>query len=302
MDRLARVDTGARKVHTDGGRELPYDALLLALGAEESSPFEHAHVFTDRDAGQSFRSVVQDLEQGHAKSVAFVVPNWPVWPIPLYELALMTAERVRSLRLGAQITFITPEAPPLKAFGQAAGEATLRLLAQAGIRLYTGVIPGVPAPQLVTFGERRVAAQRIVSLPKVTGPGVPGIPAGSAWFVPINERCIVQHTDGRVFAAGDATDFPVKHGGIGAQQGDTAVAGIAHLIGIGERPAPLRPVIRGTLLTGDRPLYLAARVVDGLGWHSEVHEHPPWPARQKVVAEELGPYLAKLHPVTASPR
>jgi len=298
MDRLVRVDTGACKVHTDAGRELAYDALLLALGAEESSPFEHAHLFTDRDCGRSFGTILQDIEQGHVDAVAFVVPTWPVWPVPLYELALMTAERVRSLGMRARITFITPEPRPLKAFGQAAGEATLRLLAQAGITLYTGVIPQVPAPQLVTFDETRVETQRIVTLPKVSGPGVPGIPAGTAWFIPIDERCLVPGTGGRVFAAGDATDFPVKHGGIGAQQADTAAAGIAHLLGVGERPAPLRPVIHGTLLTGDRPLYLAARVIDGLGWHSHVHEQPPWPARQKVVAEELGPYLANLDPVS----
>jgi hypothetical protein len=41
-------------------------------------------------------------------------------------------------------------------------------------------------------------------------------------------------------------------------------------------------------------LYLVARVVDGLGWESEVYEHPPWPAEAKVVAKELGPYLAGL--------
>ena len=128
---------------------------------------------------------------------------------------------------------------------------------------------------------------------------MPGIPAGTAWFVPIDERCVVQGVDGRVFAAGDATDFPVKHGGIGTQQADTAAASIAHLIGVADRPPPLRPVIRGMLLTGDRPMYLAARVIDGLGWHSEVYEQPPWPARQKVIAEELGPYLANLDAVGA---
>ena len=213
----------------------------------------------------------------------------------------MTADHVRLMDRHAQITFITPEPRPLKAFGQAAGEATLRLLAQAGITLHTGVIPQVPAPQLVTFGDTRVEADRIVTLPKVGGPGVHGIPAGTAWFVPIDERCLVRHAGGRVFAAGDATDFPVKHGGIGAQQADTAAAGIAHLLGVGERPEPLRPMIHGTLLTGDQPLYLDARVIDGLGWHSHVHEQPPWPARQKIVADELGPYLATLDPVNTSP-
>jgi hypothetical protein len=79
----------------------------------------------------------------------------------------------------------------------------------------------------------------------------------------------VHDGNGRVFAAGDATDF--KFGGIGAQRADTAAAGIAHLAGVDERPPPLDPVIRGMPLTGNRPLYLAARIVAGLGWRSEVY-------------------------------
>ncbi|MGZ6639185.1 MAG: hypothetical protein ACXVII_40890 [Solirubrobacteraceae bacterium] len=301
-DRLVRVDTNACTLRTQGGREVSYDALLLALGGRESPPFEHAHVFTDRDAGQSFRGIVQDIERGQVKSVAFVLPNWPVWPVPLYELALMTAARAHSLSLSAQLTFITPEGRPLKAFGQAAGEAIARLLAAAGIELVTGVVAQVPAPGLVTFGETRLEAERIVTLPKVTGPAVPGIAAGPGWFVPIDERCVVEGTSGRVFAAGDATDFAVKHGGIGAQQADTAAAGIAHLAGVGERPPPLEPVIRSMLLTGDRPLYIVAQVVDGLGWRSGAYEQPQWPAEHKVVADELGPYLAGLDAATDQPR
>jgi hypothetical protein len=49
------------------------------------------------------------------------------------------------------------------------------------------------------------------------------------------------------------------------------------------------------LLTGARPLYLSAEVVDGLGWRSEVHERPPWPLEDKIVAEELGRYLRRLN-------
>jgi len=300
-DRLVAVDTKARTLQSEGGRELPYDALLLAVGAGESSPYEHAQVFTDRDGGETFRGILRDLELGKVSSVAFVLSNWPVWPLPLYELALMTAERASKMRRPVQLTFITPEGRPLKAFGQAAGDAITRLLLQAGIELHTGVLAQVPAAELVTFGKTQLTAQRIVTLPKVTGPALRGIAAGPGWFVPIDERCVVHDSDGRVFAAGDATDFTVKHGGIGAQQADTAAAGIAHLAGIGERPPALAPVIRSTLLTGDRPLYLSARVVNGLGWRSEVYEQPPWPAEQKIVAQELGPYLAGLNAVTGTP-
>lgn len=90
--------------------------------------------------------------------------------------------------------------------------------------------------------------------------------------------------------------FTRQAGGLGAQQADTAAAGIAHLAGAAASPGPLMPVIRSTLLTGDKPLYLVARVERGLGWSSKVHEHPPWPGDHKVVAEELGPYLASMPP------
>jgi sulfide:quinone oxidoreductase len=290
-DRLARVDVDAGTVDTEGGLKLPYGALLLALGGRESSPYEHAHVFSGRGRDQYFRRILQDIEMGHVRSVAFVLPDGPAWPIPLYELALLTAARTRSMRLDAQITVITPEGRPLKAFGQAAGDAVLRLLAQAGIELHMGVVARVPTSQLVMLGDTRLEVERIVTLPRITGPAVPGLPAGTRWSIPVDDRCLVEETNGRVFAAGDATDFAVKHGGIGAQQADTAAAGIAHLAGVGERPPPVRPVIRGMLLTGARPLYISAQVIAGLGWRSEIYEEPPWPAEEKVMAEELGSYL-----------
>ena len=59
-------------------------------------------------------------------------------------------------------------------------------------------------------------------------------------------------------------------------------------------PAIFKPVIRGMLLTGKKPLYLSAHVVGARGFHSELYEEPPWPADEKIVAEELGPFLARL--------
>lgn len=295
-DRLSSVDPVSRTVHTEGGADLTYDALLLAVGARESSPYEHAYCFTDRDADRTFHGIIRDIEMGGVKGVAFVLPHEWVWPLPLYELALMTAVRARSMDAELQITFITAEGRPLKSFGATAGDALLRRLDDAGVALHTGVVAQVPAPNVVTFGDRTLVADRIVTLPRITGPAIRGIPAGTRWFVPIDERCTVLGIDGRVFAAGDATDFPVKQGGIGAQQADSAAAGIAHLAGLGDRPPPLRPVIRGQLLTGERPLYMSARVVEGLGWQSEIYEQPPWPADEKIAAEELGPYLRTLGP------
>jgi sulfide:quinone oxidoreductase len=139
-------------------------------------------------------------------------------------------------------------------------------------------------------------------MPRVAGPAVRGLAAGGAHgFVPIDKHCCVPGTNERVFAAGDAAAYPVKHGGLGAQMADTAVDAIAALAGGSVDPEPFHPVIRGKLLTGADPLYISARVVGAAGFESEVFDTPPWPADEKVVAEELGPYLAQLDGAASSP-
>ena len=127
----------------------------------------------------------------------------------------------------------------------------------------------------------------IVALPRITGPRIGGLTGGAQGFIPIDSHCRVPSTQGRVFAAGDATTFPVKHGGIGAQQADTAAAAIALLAGAGGSMPPFRPVIRGKLLTGGEPLYLSATLVEREGFNSDVSTRPPWPVDDKIVAEEL---------------
>ena len=96
-----------------------------------------------------------------------------------------------------------------------------------------------------------------------------------------------------VFAAGDAVDYPIKHGGLGAQMADVAAAGIHALASGTDEPPVLRPTIRGVLYTGEQPLYLSAWLEEG-GTVSKVTTEQAWPADEKVVAEELGPFLQSL--------
>ena len=136
-----------------------------------------------------------------------------------------------------------------------------------------------------------------MTLPTITGPNIRGLPGGAVdRFIPVDGHCRVIGTDGRVFAAGDATALPIKHGSLAAQQGDTAAAGIAHLAGAGPVPPAFRPVLNGTLLIGGEPLYLTAHLVAGASWTGRIHTQPPWRSEQLLVAEELGPYLAQLRP------
>jgi sulfide:quinone oxidoreductase len=296
-DSLAWLDRAERVVHTTGGRQVGYDALLLALGGTELSPSPHVDVFTGRDGGQFYRGVVEDVEAGRATQLVFLLPPGPVWPLPLYELALMTAARARVSGRALRLALIIPGPRPLAALGGDAGDVMARLLAEAGITLHTDTRVRVSSPHdlaLQPSGEV-LHPDRIISLPTITGPNVRGIPGfAQDRFLHVDEYCRVLNTGGRIFAAGDATDLPVKQGGVGAQQADVAAAGIAHLAGAGPAPERLRPRIDATLFASAKPLYLSADLIDGRGWQATLHDEPPWPAGEKIVAEELGPFLSAL--------
>ena len=65
-----------------------------------------------------------------------------------------------------------------------------------------------------------------------------------------------------VYAAGDAANLPLKHGGLGAQQADVAAAGIAAMAGVDVTPEPLRPSFAPCSTREREPLYITARIED----------------------------------------
>jgi sulfide:quinone oxidoreductase len=297
-DTLSWIDPPSRVAHTGAGRELRYDALLVAVGARQVADLKHATTFRDAEANRLYERVIEDVKDEHARSVAFVVPDGPVYPLPIYELALMTADAAaRAAVSGLELCVVTPEPMPLATFGGSAGAVVSRVLTEAGIRIYASATAHTPGRRklLIQPPGAELTPDRIVAMPRISGPGIRGLAGGSAHgFIPIDRHCAVPGTEGRVFAAGDATAFPVKHGGLSAQQADAAAAMIARLAGAGVDTPPFVPEIRGKLLTGGKPLYLKATVVGGHGFNSEVFDTPPWPVDDKIVAQELGPYLAGL--------
>ncbi len=65
-----------------------------------------------------------------------------------------------------------------------------------------------------------------MALPRLRGPRIGGIPQTFDGFVPVDSFGMVSGTQD-VYAAGDITTFPVKQGGIAAQQADAAAEAIA---------------------------------------------------------------------------
>ena len=297
-DALEWVDPDACVVHTNAGRRLEYDALLIAVGARQVEPYKHVAAFRDAEADATYQGIVQDVEGGYSRRLAFIQPVGPVWPLPLYELALMTAERAESMDIRElELSLVTPEPRPLAVFGTTVSDVVADRLARAGVTVYTNSLAKVPAARQLVIQPQNIELtdQRIVTMPRVAGPAIRGLPGGGAHgFLPIDKHCAVRGTHGRVFAAGDAANYPIKHGGLGAQMADAAAAAIAVLAGAQEKAPAFNPVIRGKLLTGRDPVYMSALPVGAESFESEVYDEPPWPVDDKVVAEELGPYLTGL--------
>ena len=125
---------------------MEYDALLIAVGARQVEAYEHVATFRDADADATYQGIVQDIEEGYSRSLAFIQPVGPVWPLPLYELALMTAERAESMDIrDLELVLVTPEPRPLAVFGTAVSDVVSNRLEQAGITVYCNSLAKVPA-------------------------------------------------------------------------------------------------------------------------------------------------------------
>jgi sulfide:quinone oxidoreductase len=292
-DRFKSLDADGSTVHTEQGKELAYDALVLATGARLRPAFSHGLTIDDSRIDEQLHGLIQDVEGGYVHSIAFVAPSAMPWPLPIYELALMTARRAYDMQTEVAVTIATPEDAPLAVFGDKVSVEVGRLLKENGITTITGAHAQVPEPGLVAIhpGDQTINADRVVALPQLYGPAMPGVPGGpEGGFIPIDSHSRVRGLT-NVFAAGDATDFPIKFGGIAAQQADAAAEVIASMAGAPVEPHPLNPVLQAILLGADKPLYLSAHVTGGHGSNSEIGEEPRWSPPVKIAAKYLAPYL-----------
>jgi sulfide:quinone oxidoreductase len=291
-ERFASLDAARQVARTESGAELHYDAILLALGARPHARFPAAVTLDDTRLDELIGGLLEDVDGGYVHHLAFVIPARVAWPLPIYELALMTARRAYEMSVDVAVTIATPEEQPLVIFGAGASSAVAALLAERGITTITSAHCEVPDGRHVVInpGDRTIDVDRVIALPELYGPAIRGLAAGEHGFIPVDVHSRVHGVAG-VYAAGDATDFALKYGGIAAQQADAAAESIAALAGLPVTPAPLHPVIHGILLTGAAPLYLSARFTGGRGFSSEITAEPTWSPPVKIAAKYLAPYL-----------
>ena len=299
---VTHVDPESRIVRTADGGGLPYDALLVATGARIEPAYEHATNVDDRHMDELLHGLVQDIEEGYTHQLAIVIPAPMPWPFPAYELALMASERAYDTQTELAITLLTPERMALEVFGDQVSRQVAALLSDRHIELVTSAYCKVPQSQQVVVhpGGRIVHATRVVALPRLLGPGLSGLPADGGGFLPVDEYGRVRGVD-YVWAAGDATDVPIKQGGVAAQLADVAARSIAERAGAVVQPTPFAPYVEGVLMTGGTARYLRADPAwPGPAGDSIFAHVPRGIAPPKIAAAYLAPRLSNRRPSAAA--
>jgi sulfide:quinone oxidoreductase len=311
-DWLADVDADNRVISTRSGARIGYDTLVIASGAVAHEPLPGALTFRGRGDVVGLRAILDELVAGSSKSVALTLPSERMWPLPIYELTLMTAAHLRERGVRAPVWLVTPEEEPLELFGPTAARAIEPMLRAQGVGLRTSSRPALVRPRvLVLAGGAELHVDRVITMPVLEGPRLPGVPHDQHGFIPVDDHGRVRGLD-NVYAAGDVTAFPLKQGGLAAQQADAVAETIAAELGIPISPQPFSPVLRGLLITQGAPLYLRAEpqrlargtsvAIDATPLRrttpdaSAASGQPLWWPPAKVAGRYLAPFLATARP------
>jgi sulfide:quinone oxidoreductase len=293
--RLASVDSREHRVLTDDGEAIGYDALLVAIGAVKRAPYPHGMAFGSPGSEERMHGLVQDLEAGYVRRIAFVVPDGASWPVPLYELALMTAERAYDMGQDCDLTLVTPEEAPLALFGPETAGALAARLAEDGVAVLSGVHADVPRAGLIELRPRgdRLSADRIVALTDTVGPAVQGLPCDAHGFLPVDRHGRVAGV-ADVYAAGDVTSLPIKQGGLACQQADAAAETIAAGAGAAIEPQPYRALLQGVLLTEHDATLMRRDAADATDEVAGASTRALWWPPTKIAGRELARHIDDL--------
>ena len=190
IDAVAGVDMAAREVRLGRGGTRSFDALLLAPGGRAVAGVEGATTWWPGGDPEIYGGLLRDIEEGYAKRIAIAVPPGAVWPLPAYELALMTAGEARAMgHDDVEVTIVTPEHAALSLFGEEPSQAVSEELKWAGIKLKTGVVARREGSTVVLepTGER-LDVQRLFAVPRVVGPALDGVPRDDEGFIDRRRR------------------------------------------------------------------------------------------------------------------
>jgi sulfide:quinone oxidoreductase len=189
-----------------------------------------------------------------------------------------------------ELRVLTPEDRPLALFGDQVSQGIGRLMGAAGVEFVRTSFAKIDGGDATYAATGQPSSDYVVTLPLLSGPDIAGVPVTQPHdLIPVDQHGRVSGMSD-VYAAGDAVDFPVKQGGIAAQQADSVAEHVAARYGADVEPAPFAPVLRGLLFTGDEPLYMRSDV-PGANPDIPGAWYPLWWPPTKIAGRYLAPYL-----------
>jgi sulfide:quinone oxidoreductase len=217
MTEAMAIDMGNHQVQTST-RKLPYDYLVVALGAElapETIPglLESAQTFYTFDGALKLHDALKSFPGGR---VAIVVSALPYkCPGAPHEGAMLITDffRKRGLSQKVEVHLFTPEPQPMPVAGPALGEAVRQMLGNNGVgfhALHKLTKVDTDAHELYFEGKDAFQYDLLVAIPPHRGTRVAreaGLTNEAGW-IPVN-RLTLQTQYERVYALGDATAISI---------------------------------------------------------------------------------------------
>lgn len=286
------VDADARTVTLLEGTTLGYDLLVLAVGAAPRLPWGRA-LALDVTSHRMLDYAVKAAATAGARRIAIAIPPGPHWPLPGYELALMLARDERCAPL--DVDLVTPERAPLQVFGPVASEAVAAELGNAGVQLHASrrvtLAKGDHDRTRIRLspGGETFDADLVIAVPDLRPHTLHGLPVDERGFLPVDAHGRVSGAQD-IYAAGDCAAFPIKQGGLAAQQADAVALHVARRAGAAVEESTTQVVLRARMLTGRDDLWLRRDLLDPAD-HGEVATHSLWWPPGKVAGRWIAPYL-----------
>lgn len=214
------IEPERQKVRASG-RDLDYDYLVVALGAELAPTAvpgyaEAAYNFFTLEGVTALANVAKAFSGGR---VAVVVSRLPYkCPAAPYEAALLLSEvfRRRGARGQVSLEVYTPEVLPMPVAGPVMGQAVREMLEEKGVAFYPNVqLESVdPKGKKLKFQAGSTAAfDLLVAVPPHHAPQAlkeSGLVNEAGW-IPVNSRTL-RTKYANIYAVGDVTSIALPNG------------------------------------------------------------------------------------------
>lgn len=245
--RVENIDPQRRSVALATG-ELNYDYLVVATGAKMRSQeipglCEHAITVWTTDEMMRLRDRIDwAKERARANTrtrFLFLVPPNNKCSGPLYEMVMMLDSHLRKTgcRACVDLTFATKEEAFIEAFGPRLNTVVTEEFRSRDIEGHTGfVVTAIERNTAIFQGGNSLSFDVLVSFPPYVASSLfEQLPIDNRGFIKVDGDSRRVTGQDRVFAAGDAANFPIKQAFLALLQGDAAGDHIAAEV-LGRKP------------------------------------------------------------------